>query len=70
MNCPTKKEKEMCKQHKCCCPKKECANNGKCCACIANHRAKDGVPHCIFPDNNGKKDLESFYLKLKERFEK
>ena len=70
MNCPTKKEKEMCKQHECCCPKKECPNNGKCCACIANHRGKDGVPFCIFPNNDGKKDLESFYFKLKERFEK
>ena len=64
MSCSNRKEKE------CACPKKECANNGRCCACIANHRAKDGLPYCIFPNSDGSKSVENFYLKLKERFEK
>jgi len=29
----------------------------------------DGLPFCLFEDNDGDKSLENFYKKLKERFE-
>ena len=53
----------------CACPKKECANNGKCCLCVIKHRETDSLPYCLFLDNNGDKSLSNFYSKLKERFE-
>ena len=31
----------------CTCPKTECPNNKKCCACIANHRGKGNLPFCM-----------------------
>ena len=61
MNCETVK--------KCACPKTSCSNHMKCCACVANHRAKDGLPYCLFPNNGGDKSVKNYYLKLKERFE-
>ena len=53
----------------CACPKKTCANNGKCCACVIKHRDTDSLPYCLFLDNGGDKSLKNFYHKLKERFE-
>ncbi|MCL2845957.1 MAG: hypothetical protein FWE23_11020 [Chitinivibrionia bacterium] len=53
----------------CACPKKECPNNGKCCNCVAKHRATDSLTFCMFPDNGGDKRVENYYRKLKERFE-
>lgn len=53
----------------CPCPKTECANHGKCCACVENHLKKDGLTHCMFPDNAGDKSLKNFYASLKNRFE-
>jgi len=61
-----------CKKAKedCLCPKTTCENHGKCCACVLNHRTKDSLTFCMFPDNEGSKSVESYYKKLKERFEK
>ena len=53
----------------CTCPKKECPNNGKCCACVIKHRNSDSLPFCLFLDNNGDKSIQNYYLKLKERFD-
>jgi len=53
----------------CNCPNIECENFGRCCACVTNHREKDGLPHCMFPDNDGDKSNASYFQKLKERFE-
>ena len=53
----------------CACPKTTCANFGKCCACVTNHRNIDSMPFCLFPDNDGDKSLANLYKKLKERFE-
>lgn len=36
-----------CKNEKCSCPKKECANHGKCCACTNTHREKDSLVYCM-----------------------
>ncbi len=54
--------------NKCPCPNVGCKSHGVCCECVAKHNAKDQLPHCLFPDNNGDKSLCNFYLKLKERF--
>jgi len=54
----------------CPCPKTECVNHKKCCDCVKAHIDKDGLPFCIFPNVGGSKSNESYYLKLKERFEK
>lgn len=53
----------------CPCPKKTCANNGKCCACVIKHRLTDSLPYCLFIDNDGDKSVRHYYEKLKERFE-
>jgi len=53
----------------CACPKTACVNHKKCCDCIVKHRETDSLPFCMFPDNDGDKSMESFYRKLKERFE-
>ena len=50
-------------------PKKTCANNGKCCACVIKHRLTDSLPYCLFIDNDGDKSVRHYYEKLKERFE-
>ena len=62
MSCDNTKE--------CACPKKNCENHGKCCACVVRHREKDSMPFCLFPDNDGNRSMENLYHKLKERFEK
>jgi len=31
----------------CSCPKPECANHAKCCACIANHAENGNLPFCL-----------------------
>jgi len=54
----------------CACPKKECPNNGRCCACVAKHRESDSLPFCLFPANGGDKSMANLYVKLKERFER
>ena len=54
----------------CVCPKKTCANNGKCCACVVKHRETDSLPFCLFLDNGGDKSLKNFYHALQARFEK
>jgi len=61
MNCKNVKE--------CICPKKECTNNGKCCACVIKHKETDSLPYCLFSNNDGDKSLHNLYNKLKERFE-
>lgn len=33
--------------HACPCPKPNCPNHGKCCDCVANHRAVGNVPYCL-----------------------
>ena len=53
----------------CACPKKECPNNSKCCACVIKHKKTDSLPYCLFLDNNGDKSLTNFYKTLKKRFE-
>ena len=53
----------------CACPKAECPNHGKCCACVVKHRETDSLTFCMFPDNGGDKRLRNYYMKLKERFE-
>jgi len=53
----------------CACPKTECENNGKCCACVIKHRDTDSVPFCLFLNNEGDKSMVNMYRKLKERFE-
>ena len=54
----------------CICPKTTCPNHKKCCTCVENHRNKGNLPFCMFPDSDGDRSLESYYRKLKERFEK
>ena len=61
MNCPNVVE--------CACPKTNCENYGKCCACIIKHKNTDSLPYCLFLDNNGDKSINNYYNKLKERFE-
>jgi hypothetical protein len=53
----------------CACPKKTCANNGKCCVCIVKHKETDSLPYCLFLDNGGDKSLRNYYYKLKKRFD-
>jgi len=53
----------------CACPRKECENNGRCCACVVKHRETDSVPFCMFVDNDGDKSMKCLYFKLKDRFE-
>ena len=53
----------------CPCPKTTCAHYKKCCACIAAHNEKDGLPFCLFPDSEGSKSMENLYKKLKKRFD-
>jgi len=53
----------------CACPKTERPRNGICCACVKNHRESDSLPFCLFPNNGGNKSVESYYRKLKERFD-
>jgi hypothetical protein len=36
---------------------------------VVKHRETDSLPFCLFPDNSGSKSIESYYRKLKERFE-
>lgn len=56
--------------HHCSCPKVECPNHKKCCACVLKHKETDSLPHCLFEDNvGGDKRVERYYEKLKERFE-
>lgn len=33
----------------CNCPKVDCPNHGKCCDCVANHKAKGQLPFCLRP---------------------
>jgi len=54
----------------CSCPKSECPNYKKCCACVLNHKETDSLPYCLFPNNEGSKSVANYYIKLKERFEK
>ena len=54
----------------CPCPNIECKNNGICSACVANHRRKGNLTHCMFPDNDGDKSYENLYSKLKIHYEK
>jgi len=56
-------------EFECPCPKTACANHGKCCACVVNHKNTDSLPFCLFLDNGGDKSLRNFYMKLKERFD-
>ena len=54
----------------CSCPKTTCPNYKKCCACVIKHKETDSLPHCLFENNDdGDKRVESYYKKLKERFE-
>ena len=53
----------------CVCPRTDCPNHRKCCACVIKHRETDSMPFCFFPDNDGDKSNAGYYLKLKERFE-
>jgi hypothetical protein len=53
----------------CICSKKECVNNGKCCACVIKHKDTDSLPYCLFINNGGDKSIKNYYNKLKERFE-
>jgi len=53
----------------CDCPKRDCPNNRKCCACVIKHKETDSLPYCLFKDNNGDKSIKNYYIKLKERFE-
>jgi len=52
----------------CPCPKPECENYGKCCACVVKHRETDSLPYCLFPAED--KRVERYYEVLRERFEK
>jgi len=53
----------------CACPKADCPNHRKCCACVVKHRETDSLPFCLFLDNNGDKSIQNYYKKLKARFE-
>ncbi len=53
----------------CACPNTSCSSHGLCCSCVVKHRNTDSLPHCLFPNNEGNKKVESYYKKLKERFE-
>ena len=53
----------------CACPKTDCSNHKKCCACVVKHRGTDSLPFCQFPDNDGDKSMAALYRKLKLRFE-
>lgn len=47
MECPHR-PKTVAESHyfECTCPK-ECPRHGKCCACVAHHRAMGKLPHCL-----------------------
>ena len=66
---PCSSANDMRKQQECCCPKKTCPNNGRCCACVIKHKETDSLPFCLFLDNGGDKSLANYYRKLKERFD-
>ncbi|MCL2555462.1 MAG: hypothetical protein FWE03_00385 [Firmicutes bacterium] len=53
----------------CACPKVECLNHSKCCACVIKHRETDSLPFCLFLDNGGDKSIQNYYKVLKQRFE-
>jgi hypothetical protein len=53
----------------CACPKTECPNHKKCCACVIKHKETDSLPFCLFPDNCGDKNNENYYRYLQRRFE-
>jgi len=53
----------------CPCPKKDCSNHSKCCACVIKHKETDSLPYCLFMNNDGDKSIKNYYVKLKERFE-
>ncbi|MBM7613517.1 hypothetical protein [Alkaliphilus hydrothermalis] len=37
----------QCNSDKCTCPKTDCENHGKCCACINRHRDINTLVHCM-----------------------
>lgn len=51
MSCPSVKE--------CTCPKTECENHKKCCACVARHGANGNLPFCLRPVEENSKVKES-----------
>ena len=57
------------KEKVCPCPKTDCENYKRCCACVTKHRDSDSMPFCLFPDNGGDKSMENLHRRLKERFE-
>ena len=40
--------------NQCPCKSTSCANHGKCCACVKNHRSKGNLPYCLRPENTKK----------------
>ncbi len=54
----------------CPCTKKGCALHGNCKACIMKHKKANQIPHCLFPNNNGNRSVENFYLTIKEELER
>jgi len=38
----------------CTCPKTECANYAKCCACVARHAEQGNLPFCLRPKEDKK----------------
>ena len=51
----------------CPCPSTDCDNYRKCCACVQNHKGKDSLMYCLFPQKD--KSMEAVYQALKTRFE-
>lgn len=47
----------------CTCSYTTCARFGKCCECVAYHKAKDQIPACYFPKNieaTGERSISAF----------
>jgi len=53
----------------CNCPKTDCKNHSRCCACIIKHKTSDSLPFCLFECNGGDKSNKNYYETLKKRFE-
>lgn len=46
-------EPVSCNEAKCTCPKTNCENHGKCCACVIHHRdGLNNLPRCLREDPN------------------
>ncbi len=59
MDCPNQEQNK----DDCACTYMSCSKRGKCCECVAQHRAAGELPGCFFPP-----DVEKTYDRSIEKF--